>query len=314
MQNNDILLHNLNIKGRQARQGFSKEIQSKAKLNNAPAPKLKKFPSTNLKKFKRNKEDTGSKDKTNAKHGDEISGQQVEVLKNERRLDKTTVVPMLHLKIPEKRLRRRVSAAVDLSKRAKSTGNKSKFLSRNNEKSSDTKSITPDNVLDNKTTEEAPKAYTSSVFADSNLMGKMHADRIKIMLEEIGVCKHNSMANKRISELLKASVELLIEMTKSNTPVFRAASVYSLSDVLALCHRVCEVFASEETLLITDFPLPRKEVVVCSDIHGCMDILLRIFKEMGSPPNEKIIFLGDDDAQILLLIFSFKIYFIAWKS
>lgn len=60
------------------------------------------------------------------------------------------------------------------------------------------------------------------------------------------------------------------------------------SQIRTLCLKAKEVFLSESMLLNISAPL-----VVCGDIHGQYEDLLRHFDKVGYPPDTKFLFLGD---------------------
>ena len=60
------------------------------------------------------------------------------------------------------------------------------------------------------------------------------------------------------------------------------------SQIRQLCAKSREVFLSQPMLLDLSAP-----VVVCGDIHGQYDDLLRHFDKVGHPPDTNFLFLGD---------------------
>jgi len=82
--------------------------------------------------------------------------------------------------------------------------------------------------------------------------------------------------------------------------------------VVALCHHMREIFASEPPLLKLHAPL-----TVCGDTHGQFPDLMRIFEYDGDgkgyPPNTRYLFLGDYvdrgkwSVEVICLLFAFKI-------
>ncbi len=80
--------------------------------------------------------------------------------------------------------------------------------------------------------------------------------------------------------------------------------------LLEIFEKVTPIFKSEPQLL--EIPAP---VFICGDIHGQFDDLLKIFRNIGYPPKEKILFLGDyvdrGDAsiEVIALLFLLKIKF-----
>ena len=60
------------------------------------------------------------------------------------------------------------------------------------------------------------------------------------------------------------------------------------SQIRSLCLKAKDVFLSEPMLLNVSAPL-----VVCGDIHGQYEDLLRHFDQVGYPPDTRFLFLGD---------------------
>ena len=83
-----------------------------------------------------------------------------------------------------------------------------------------------------------------------------------------------------------------------------------IEDVLEIINHAYEYFADEPILL--NIPAP---VHVVGDIHGNIDDLLRIFQEVGYPPKQKYLFLGDYEdrgkfgVEVNLFLMSLKVKF-----
>ena len=60
------------------------------------------------------------------------------------------------------------------------------------------------------------------------------------------------------------------------------------NQIRQLCVKTREIFLSEASLLDLSAP-----VVICGDIHGQYDDLLRHFDKVGYPPASNFLFLGD---------------------
>ena len=60
------------------------------------------------------------------------------------------------------------------------------------------------------------------------------------------------------------------------------------SQIRNLCLKAKDVFLSEPMLLNVSVPL-----VICGDIHGQYEDLLRHFDQVGHPPDTRFLFLGD---------------------
>lgn len=60
------------------------------------------------------------------------------------------------------------------------------------------------------------------------------------------------------------------------------------SQIRQLCAKSREVFLSQAMLLELSAPL-----VICGDLHGQYEDLLRYFDKVGYPPNANFLFLGD---------------------
>jgi serine/threonine-protein phosphatase PP1 catalytic subunit len=78
--------------------------------------------------------------------------------------------------------------------------------------------------------------------------------------------------------------------------------------LLEICNRVQPILANEPQLLEISGP-----VFVCGDIHGQFDDLLKIFKNIGYPPKETILMMGDyvdrgdSSIEVITLLFLLKI-------
>ena len=60
------------------------------------------------------------------------------------------------------------------------------------------------------------------------------------------------------------------------------------NQIRQLCVKTREIFLSQASLLELSAP-----VVICGDIHGQYDDLLRHFDKVGYPPTSNFLFLGD---------------------
>ena len=60
------------------------------------------------------------------------------------------------------------------------------------------------------------------------------------------------------------------------------------NQIRQLCIRTREIFLSQPSLLELSVP-----IVICGDIHGQYDDLLRHFDHVGYPPSTNFLFLGD---------------------
>lgn len=60
------------------------------------------------------------------------------------------------------------------------------------------------------------------------------------------------------------------------------------NQIRQLCIKTREIFLSQPSLLELSAP-----VVICGDIHGQYDDLLRHFDKVGYPPSSNFLFLGD---------------------
>ena len=60
------------------------------------------------------------------------------------------------------------------------------------------------------------------------------------------------------------------------------------NQIRQLCVKTREIFLSEASLLELSAP-----VIICGDIHGQYDDLLRHFDQVGYPPDANFLFLGD---------------------
>ena len=70
------------------------------------------------------------------------------------------------------------------------------------------------------------------------------------------------------------------------------------SQIRQLCVKTREIFLCEASLLELSAP-----VVICGDIHGQYDDLLRHFDKVGYPPAANFLFLGDYvDRRVKLLL------------
>lgn len=80
------------------------------------------------------------------------------------------------------------------------------------------------------------------------------------------------------------------------------------TDIIQLSRTVQAVFTDQPAFLELEPP-----VVVCGDIHGQFKDLLRIFQQLGYPPNTNYLFLGDyvdrgpKNLETLMLLFCYKI-------
>lgn len=80
--------------------------------------------------------------------------------------------------------------------------------------------------------------------------------------------------------------------------------------LLEICETVMPIFKNEPQLL--EIPAP---IYICGDIHGQFDDLLKIFRNIGYPPKEKILLLGDyvdrgdSSIEVITLLFLLKIKF-----
>lgn len=90
--------------------------------------------------------------------------------------------------------------------------------------------------------------------------------------------------------------------------IAKESNVLNASLLFEIFNRVSPIFESEPQLLELNCP-----VYVCGDIHGQFDDLLKIFRNIGYPPNSTILFLGDyvdrgeSSLEVIALLFLLKI-------
>lgn len=90
--------------------------------------------------------------------------------------------------------------------------------------------------------------------------------------------------------------------------IAKEQNVLTSSLLFDIFSRVTPIFESEPQLLELNCP-----VYICGDIHGQFDDLLKIFRNIGYPPNSTILFLGDyvdrgdSSLEVITLLFLLKI-------